>query len=443
MSRGTTFRIQLRARPRRQRGVALLAAMVALGMVALITYDFAAATNVNATGSTNQRDAMKAHFLARSALNFSELVIRLQQRMDNVEMLAGMQITDYADQLMLAFCGTSEEVQAAVGMPTDQLKGMGADVGTCGVEYFDTEDGKINLNCAGGSTQTTETLATRLEALMFFPAFDPVFQEATADDWRRDREQQAQALLDYVDRDRARFGQPGTTEDYGYENLKDDYKAKDNYIDTVSEMRLIRGVDDRFWNLFGSAFTVYGECKSNVGSLNDVGLVASIIYLAAKDENDPVKLDPAKLWLLAGVVIKARQFGFYFPKLDDFAEFVKDPAAAMGAASSEASEATGGGAPAAGVQDPLMACCNIPAGTKIGVELDTQKLAQVATDGPRRTYRVRAYGEIDRKQLDAAGQPIFPAVRRTYEGVWDNKVINQNGRTNTPKNGAWVFLKEE
>jgi general secretion pathway protein K len=423
----------------RQRGVALVAAMIALGMVTVIVADFSSSTHFNTTSAYNQRDQMQAHFLARSALNLSELVVRLQQRIDNIQELGGMQITDFADQLMLAFCGTSEEVQAAVGMPTDALKGMGADIGTCGVEYFDTEDDKINLNCAGGNDTTAKMIKTRIDALMFFPAFDPVFQEETADGWRRDRELQATALMDYIDRDRGQFGAPGTSETYGYDKYK--YDEKNNYIDSIGEMRQIRGVDDRFWNLFGSAFTVYGNCRSNVGALKDPNLIASLIYLSAKDrENQPNATDPNKLWLLAGVVAKARTFGFYFASLEDFADFVKDPAAAMGAAAGQ-DEAAGGGGGA--VQDPLMACCNIPPGTQIGVELDPTLLGQIAVAGARRTYRIRAYGEVDRGIYDEKGEPVFPPVRRTYNGVWDTKVVTQNGRSTTPKNGAWVFLQEE
>jgi hypothetical protein len=144
--------------------------------------------------------------------------------------------------------------------------------------------------------------------------------------------------------------------------------------------------------------------------------------------------------MLAGVVAKAREFGFYFASLDDFAEFVKDPRKAMGDAAGQAGGATGGSAPAV---DPLMACCNIPPGTKIGVELDPTKLGQIAVAGPRRTYRVRAYGEIPRGGADDNGNPIFPPVRRTFNAVWDTKVVVQNGRTSTPRNGAWVYLKEE
>ena len=56
---------------------------------------------------------------------------------------------------------------------------------------------------------------------------------------------------------------------------------------------------------------------------------------------------------------------------------------------------------------------------------------------------MQAYGEIPRPGWDDKGNPIYPPVRRTYTGVWDTKVVPQNGRNNAPKNGAWVYLKEE
>jgi general secretion pathway protein K len=448
-SRGFILRFRRRGRPRpRQKGIALIAAIVALGICAVVSYDFSGTTNLDYAAAANHRDAVRAQFLARSALNLSELVIRMQQELDAQRNNIGpMQITDYADQLMMAFCGTREEVEGAVGVPMEQLKGLGADVGTCGVSYFETEDGKINLNCAGGNAATAEALKKRLQSLVFFPAFDPIFQEETADGWRRDRDTQVYALLDYVDKDRAKTDAPGTPEDFGYENLRDDYKAKDNYLDSPGEIRLIRGVDDRFWNVFGPAFTIYGSCKTNLSAVKDTNLIASIIQLTAKEPNDPVVQDPQKLWLLAGVVVKAREFGFVFGSTADFVEFVKDPRAAMGAATQDPSQPGGAAGGATGGStggiDPLQACCGIPAGTPIGVALEQTKVDQIATAEAYRTYRVEAWGEVARAQLDAEGNPIFPPIRRTWTGVWNTKNQNQNKRNNVGATGTWVFLKEE
>ncbi|HEU4733729.1 MAG TPA: hypothetical protein VFT22_37815, partial [Kofleriaceae bacterium] len=408
----------------------------------VITNEFGTSTSVDLMAAANYRDQMRAQFLARSAINLSELVIRVQQRLDNVKQLrdSGIRITDFADQVLLAFCGNPEEVQAAIGLSSSDTKGLGADVGTCGiVGTITTEDDKINLNCANGNDATAKNLKSMLDALIYFPAYDPVFEEADADNYRRDRATQASAIVDYIDADNVRVRDRGTSEDYGYENLKDHYKPKNNYIDTVGEVRLVRGVDDRFWTLFGPAFTVYGGCKTNVCSQTNPQLIAGVLYLSAKNPNDPVLQDPAKLFTLAGLVARAREFGVTCTKLSDFADFVKDPAAQIGSlagqsgtlAGSQASAAVNAGIP------------GVTGGQKIGLELDMTKLGQIAAGGPRRTYRVQAWGEIERKQKMSDGSPVFPAIRSTITGVWDTKVVPQNVRKPPVPKGAWVFLRED
>ncbi len=422
---------------RRQRGVALVTVLIAIAMSLVITNGFGTSTNIDLMASANYQDQMRAHFLARSAANLSELVIRLQQRIDNVEQLRGMvQITDFADQVLLAFCGSAEEVQAAVGFSPSEVKGLGADIGTCGiVGSITTEDDKINVNCANSTDANANTIKSALDALMFFPAYDPLFEEGDAEGWRRDRAQQVASIIDYIDANSQRLRERGTTEDYGYESLKDDYRPKNNYVDSIGELKLARGVDDRLWALFGNAFTVYGSCKTNVSALSNSQLIAAILYLAAKVPNDPVLQNPQKLFVLAGLVAKAKQFGMTFTSLDDFVDFVRDPQAQLG-------ELAAGGGMAGSAATAALSGGFLP-GEKVGLELDKAKLGQIATAGPRRTYRVQAWGEIERKQKNADGSPVYPAIRVTVNGVWDTKVVPQNARKPPAPKGAWVFLRED
>lgn len=432
-----SVRARKASKRRKQRGIALITVLIAIAITLVISNQFGTTTNIDMIAAANYRDQMRAHFLARSASNLSELVIRLQQRIDNVKELRGMvQITDFADQVLLAFCGGAEEVQSAVGFNPADAKGLGADIGTCGIDGpITTEDDKININCANGNDATAATLKSALDALVFFPAYDPVFEEGDAEGYRRDRAQQVSSIIDYIDSNGQRNRERGTTEDYGYENLKDDYKPKNNYLDTIGELKLARGVDDRFWTLFGQAFTVYGGCKTNLSALSNSQLIAAILYLSAKNPNDPFLQNPQKLFMLAGLVAKAKQFGMTFTTLDDFIDFVKDPAAQVGELAAGGGMA--GSAASAAVGQGLMP------GEKLGLELDKTKLSQMATTGPRRTYRVRAWGEIERKQKNADGSPVYPAIRATLNGVWDTKVVLQNVRKPPAPKGAWVFLRED
>ncbi|MDQ3338186.1 MAG: type II secretion system protein GspK [Myxococcota bacterium] len=430
-----------RKRRRKQRGMALVMVLIAIAITLVMTNQFATTTNIDMFAAANYRDQMRAHFLARSAQNLSELVIRLQQRIDNVKELSGViQLTDFADQIMLAFCGSPEEVQAAVGFSTSTTKGLGADIGTCGiVGQITTEDDKINLNCANGTTAKAATVKSALDALVYFPAYDPLFEESDAEGWRRDRAQQVAAIIDYIDADTMRIRERGTTEADNYESLRDPYKPKNNYVDSLGEVKLARGVDDRFWTLFGNAFTVYGACTINLSAVTNSQLIASILYLSAKNQNDPVLQDPKKLFALASIVAKAKMFGVQFTKPEDFVEFVKDPAAQVGALAGQSGTMQGSAASAA----VSAGIPGITGGEKLKLELDLAKLKQIASAGPRRTYRVQAWGEIERKQKNADGSPVFPAIRSTINGVWDTKVVPQNVRKPPAPKGAWVFMRED
>jgi general secretion pathway protein K len=427
-----------RRKRRKQRGVAIITVLIAIAITLVMTNQFSTTTNVDMIAAANYRDQMRAHFLARSAVNLSELVIRLQQRIDNLTGkggkagAGGIQITDFADQVLLAFCGNPEEVQAAIGLSSSTTKGLGADVGTCGIiGQITTEDDKLNLNCSNNQ-QSAAGLKTALEALVFFNGYDPLFEEADAENWRRDRALQVTSILDFVDTDSLRGKERGTTEDYGYESLKDSYKPKNNNLDSVGEIKLARGVDDRFWTLFGHAFTVYGGCKTNLSAVNNVQLIAAILFITAKNPNDPVIQNPQKLFALAGLVAKARQFGMQFTSSQEFIDFVKDPS---GAVNMLAGQNTQAGSQANTRKD------DVPKDLKL--ELDKAKLDSITTTGPRRTYRVEAWGEIDRKQKNADGSPVFPPIRRTITGVWDTKITPQNMRKSPAPKGVWAFLKED
>ena len=71
-----------------------------------------------------------------------------------------------------------------------------------------------------------------------------------------------------------------------------------------------------------------------------------------------------------------------------------------------------------------------------------RELGQIAVAGPRRIYRVEAWGEVPRLSKNADGSDTYPPIRRTLTGVWDTKVVTQNARNPEIRNGSWVYLRE-
>ena len=418
-----------------EKGVAIIAVLASLAILGGAVAEFSTETAVDGVSATNARDDMQTHFLARSGANLTQLIIKLQTDVVDKyrKQLGDFQIADYAGMFMGAFGGGREEVDAMAellgGFKGDAIKGLGVAVGNFDV-VITTDDGRINMNCANGAQQSQETLKAQLEALFYFEAFDPIFETEDAEGWRRDRATQASALIDYIDRDRAGFGQPGTMEEYGYETLDDRYRPKNNYIDTVSELKLVRGIDDRMWTLFGDQFTAYGDCKVNIGAVQDPKLIASILFLSAKNPDDPVVKDPLKLWALSKLVIEARSWGIYFDDLQSFADFVKDPQGSLGGLF--AADPAQAGVP------PTPAPSNLGNLQVDGLELDATKLGQVARSGPRRIYRVEVVATVPRG-VEGTGNDY---VKRLV-AVWDTKTQNQNMRDPSASNGAWVYWREE
>lgn len=429
-----------RRRTKRERGVALILVTTALGLCAIFASEFQTNTRYDSFGADNTVDQFRSEVLARSAISLSEMIIRLQQVLDNKdvqEQLGQIQITDYADMFMAAFGGDSEEVRGMLGSFADaeEAKGFGAEIGSFGVKIT-SDDGKINVNCANGKPEHSQLTYTLLESLYYFPAYDRLFEDPDADGWRRDRKLQTEAIIDFIDENRDRAvppGEPrsGAGEDYGYESLDDRYVAKNDYLDTVEEMRLIRGVDDRFWTLFGPAFTVYGGCKLNVRSLEDPRIIAAILYLTAKDREDPVIRDGARLWYHALAVQFARQNGLPFATSQEFVDFVKDPEALF-----QNPFGDQGGTPPTGAAPVPIQIPGVPPGTDLGLALDPAAVDKVLRAGPQRTYRVEAWGQVRRHE-------IHPPILRKIEAVWDMGNVNSNQRSQDAKarNGAWVYVK--
>jgi general secretion pathway protein K len=417
--------MRTRRKQKGERGFALIAVTVLAALATAIVFDFAYSTNVDYASAANTRDEMRAHYLARSVMNMSRLSIKFQHDIldKNRRALAGfgfpdVQISDFTQLLETPVCGSAEEVQSFTDMmgtiDSGGVKGLGISFGQCRVEKLESDDAKINVNCANGAATTVTALATQLTGLVTPPVYDRLFEERDADGQFTDRPTFIKALIDYVDRDEAGYGASGTPEDYGYEALPDPYRAKNNYLDSIDELQLVRGMDDRKWEVFGSQFTVYGGCKINVAATSSPVQIMGILYQAAKDPADPVVTNINLLWMLSVRVAQARAFGFPFEDLNSFVQFVKDPDAVMGA-----------GLPTEGGDGTSMFGPPVQ-----GLELDAQKLSQVAKAGPRRTYRVTASATVGK-------------VEKRITGVFDTETHNQNMRDPKYNRGAWVYWREE
>jgi general secretion pathway protein K len=370
---------------RRERGVAMLVVLTWLALMISLISEFTYGTTVDAAQAANARDEMRAHYLARSAVNLGRLLIKIQQRFVDPAMgqakqllqqaLGGsssstsganaaggaaasgmgsmlsfsLRVTDYAGPLMGFFSGSKEEVSSLgslIGIDTAGIKGLGLKSGSFDAEIT-SEDGKIDVACGSGVTPTRSrqlTVYRLLTGLMQSRRFDRLFSEADPTGQFTTRSDVARAIIDWADADDQMFSPEGAsaTEDYRYDARADRYRAHDNSYDSIEELKMVRGVTDAFMEAFAPQLTVYAsdpECRVNLGAISNKNggdctpLLMGILRAAAqpdplKPPQDPSILDDSRLYPIASVACD-RASAAGFDSLQSITQLLKNPQTAV------------------------------------------------------------------------------------------------------------------
>lgn len=455
---------------RRDRGVALLVVITWLALMIALVGEFTFGTTVDAAEAANARDELRAHYMARSAINLSRLLIKIQTKfVDPVmgqarKMLndftggsggqsgsanpaapAGglgisLRVTDYADMLMGFFSGSKDEANSLgslIGLDLTNAKGLGMTSGRFDAEIT-AEDGKIDLNCGGGLGtggyfDKQKIVFRQLSGLMFAQRYDRLFSNADSGGQFNSRLEVARALIDFVDSDQQMFAfessSTSAAEDYHYDaNPRDKYRAHNNTLDSLEEIRLVRGVTDGFYEAFSPYLTVYPNsdsnkaCRVNLGVISNkegdcAPLVMGVIRAAAMGDPtkaatlDPTILDDTKLYPLATVLCDRASAGG-FDSVDTVMAVLTKPETAVL------------------TDDPRY---RVLSGMQ-PLSISKDALNQVAYVAPPRTYRVVATGESGKvkKKITA----IIDTVR-TIENPLSVNVASEQAA------GALQYWREE
>jgi general secretion pathway protein K len=424
--------MKFRFRPRnRQRGVAMLIVITWLALMISVIGEFTYGTSVDAAQAANARDELRAHYLARSSMNLSRLLIKIQQQyIDPIQnqlskMLSqatgstgagtaagatgastganpaspaglgfSLRVTDYASTLMGFFAGSKEEVAglgSLIGLDTAKITGLGLKSGNFDAQIT-AEDGKIDINCGSGvaSDRGKQMVVYRLlMGLMYSRRFDKLFSEADTTGNFATRADVARAIIDWADGDEQMFSPEGgsNSEDYRYDARADRYRAHDNSYDTLDEIKMVRGVSDAFMEAFAPYLTVYASdpnCKVNLGAISNkesgdcTPLVMGVIRAAAtpdptKPPSDPAVFDDNILYPLSSILCD-RASAAGFDSLTTITSLLSNPQTAV--------------LP----DDPRY---KIFQGMR-PIQIDAGQLGNLAYVGPPRVYRVASTGESGR-----------------------------------------------
>jgi general secretion pathway protein K len=420
-------RFRARRRRDRQSGVALLVTISALSLLIALVSQFSYGTTVDASQAANARDELRAHYLARSAMSLSRMLIKIQLKFVEPimataqKMLADMagqdlgislRVTDYTGILLGFFSGNKTDVSmlgGMIGVDTTEAKGLSAVSGRMDAEITN-EDGKIDINCGGGMMPDRGKqvfLFRLLMALFMSPRYDLLFSTSNVDGQFIDRMDLARAIIDWADRDEQTFNLDANAagpEDYRYDQRAEPYLPHNDRYDSIEETNLVRGMSAPFSEAFRSYFTTYAsnkECRVNLKSIKGdctpliVGLVrAALIPDPTKPPQDPTILDDNKIYPLASVLCE-RGAAVGFDTLDTVIGVLTNPAASLSK------------------DDPRFQMMQ----NLTGISITKQQLQQVATVDPPRVYRVVATGESGK-------------VKKRITAILDTKRSLENPVTN-------------
>jgi general secretion pathway protein K len=352
----------------------MLLVLTWLALMIAVVSEFTYGSSVEAAQAANARDELRAHYLAKSAVNLSRLLVKIQQDFvdpimstaqkaiatamggskaggagDFASLGISIRVTDYAGMLMGFFSGSKDEVASLGGMfglNTASAKGLGLSTGKFDAEIT-AEDGKIDVNCGGGVVSSRDNqlkVYRMLMGMLYSPRYNRLFSEADSNGQFVTRAEVARGIIDWADGDDQMFSPEGGGggEDYRYDARADRYRAHDNSFDTIEEMKQVRGVSDGFAEAFFPYLTVHAyntDCRINLRAIsNKVGgdctplLMGIIRAAAAPDPNkppaDPAVLDDTRLYPMASVLCD-RASAAGFDSLDTIVNLMKKPETAV------------------------------------------------------------------------------------------------------------------
>jgi general secretion pathway protein K len=197
------------------------------------------------------------------------------------------------------------------------------------------ENSRINVRGLDGLGVTPMATLTQLRAMMTDPKYDFIFDEEDANRDRVRREDVILAMKDWIDLDETGtaidpanptnpFVNGFSDENGAYDRYVPRYKAKNAPFDSLEELYMVRGVNDRFMAAFGDRLTVWVDVNAKLNiNTNDPAQMLTNVLSAAANPNDPKLRDPRLLAIILQETQVRKMFSFLGLAAQDFVGILK------------------------------------------------------------------------------------------------------------------------
>jgi len=397
-----------RSRKQSERGIAMLLVLVGIAVLALVANEVRYNSVVELRLATNQRDELRAHYLAKSGIAMSRLMLRFQKQLDQIQIpnMGGM-----LQQLMgaltgggaaganplAALAGGPGGLGALAGLAGGAAGGAGAGGGSMSIqlwkmakidchmleqmvpEYdekdtvlkksglskkfdfddenpelakaqatrrfgsftgcFDTvitdEEERINLNKLDAPQGTSMPLLLMLISTLGDKKYEFLFEKEDSNRVKVTPVEVITNFRDWVDEDESgsTLNLSGTGDPFlkgfadengGYVKYDPPYRAKNARFDSLDELFMVHGVNDRFMAAFKDKLTVYPNVNSrlNINTDDPILLEVAIRSVADPLRPDPRMADPIFMDTLIKKIRAARMFALFGMTAADFVNLI-------------------------------------------------------------------------------------------------------------------------
>lgn len=362
-------------RPRGPRGVAMVMVLVAVLILTLVLLEFSKTSRTHLNQGVNVRDTVRANVIAETGMVLTRACLDPSIWGPMAGQMAKMDMQKVCNLLLGVFL--AGRVDLPVGGLSVELEGIdNLGIGKGGLEEMELvpeesfiglagmycpnnqQTGAPDLNC----TSRIQT-AGKLRSILCDPDIAHVFENEQEDGKRYTRWDIITNIADWMDRDDNRMqfdpltGQfiqgAGEGEDSYYGDSDDRYRAKDAPLDSIEELRLIRGINDDLFNFLKDRVSVHAREKVNVQTASrdifEALLRANAPAFQVIENNScgeetsgtPQDQMDQALTMYADLIVKARDdyafqrmmsgnfFGNTFRNNQDFLRIAQDPLASL------------------------------------------------------------------------------------------------------------------
>lgn len=302
-----------RRKLQKKEGAAIALALTTVMVLTILVADMQESASTAYAVAVQQRDSLRAEYMAKSALNLTRLLMSapnqtaltaavrpLYQGLLGHPGPSELPVWMTADEILKPFCNFDDS--GSDGFDLGAAGGFGGNPAKCRIRA-QADNAKINLN-AGlhfGGDQARQNTAMQLFSLtggyQAPSPFDPLFSELDSHGQLNSRLDVVSAVIDWWDPDTERVNfdpgagqvQQGGSEDDSYQRFTPPYQAKQAAFDSLKELRLVRGIGDDFWATFiepnpldiqSRNVTIYGSGRINANEAPAEVLLARTCAIA-------------------------------------------------------------------------------------------------------------------------------------------------------------------